>query len=112
MNNITTFQILFEPIILLFFLPRSPQQIIFISISLASRTKGNSFIIFVNFITWRELFFKSEVSIDKDSKREYLDKRTGEFSIIVVVEVSTFFYITSLSLISFQTITIDVLFLR
>ena len=100
MNKIISFQILFEPIILQmtwrFFLinvvfPWPPQQTIFISITLSSRTQVNSFIIFFNFITWRRVFFKSEVSIDKDSKRRYLDKRTGELTVIVVVELDLFF---------------------
>ena len=39
----------------------------------------------------KRVIFKSKVSIDKDSKRGYLDERTGEFPIIVVVEVSILF---------------------
>ena len=37
------------------------------------------------------IIFKSDVFIIKDSKREYLDERTGELLIIVVVEIDTFF---------------------
>ena len=39
----------------------------------------------------KRIIIKSEVSIDKDSKRGYLDETPGELSIIVVVEINTFF---------------------
>ena len=38
----------------------------------------------------KKIIIKSEVSIDKDSKRVYLDETIGELSIIVVVEINTF----------------------
>ena len=37
----------------------------------------------------KRIIFKSEVSIEKDSNRGYLDERTGELSIDVVVEIYT-----------------------
>ena len=73
------------------FFPLLPQRTISISIILSSKTLVTSIITFLTFITWRGFYFKSEVSIDKDSKRGYLDERTGELSIIVVVEVGIFF---------------------
>ena len=44
-------------------------------------------------ITPKGVFIKSEISIDKDSKRGHLDERTGELSIIIVVEVGILFTI-------------------
>ena len=78
--------------------PRSSQHTITISISLFSRTRVNSFIIFYNFIIYRGFSFKLEVSIYKESKREYLDEITGYLSINVVVDLAT--YITLLIWIS------------
>ena len=37
----------------------------------------------------KRIIFKSKISIDKDSKRGYLDERTGELSINEVVETYT-----------------------
>ena len=37
----------------------------------------------------KNIIFKSEFSIDKDSKRIHLDERTGELSINEVVEIYT-----------------------
>ena len=62
-----------------------------ISISLSSRTQVTSFIIFFKIITRRGLVFKSEVSINNDSKKGYLDESTGGLSIIVFLELGTFF---------------------
>ena len=67
--------------------PRPPQQIIPILTSLSSKTLVPSLIIFFNFITRKGLFFKSEVSIDKNSKKGYLDERTGELPINEIVEI-------------------------
>ena len=36
------------------------------------------------------IFFKSEVTTDKYSKVGYLDERTGELSMIVIVEIGIF----------------------
>ena len=45
---------------------------------------------FFNSITRRGLVYKSEVSIDNESKREYLVEGKGGLSIIVVVKLETF----------------------
>ena len=74
-----------------FFVPLPPQLSILISISLSSRTQVTPFIIFFKIITRRGLVFKSEVSINNDSKKGYLDESTGGLSIIVFLELGTFF---------------------
>ena len=67
-----------------------PQLVILIESSLSSRTRVTSFIVFFNFITRRGLVSKSEVSIDNESKRGYLDEGKGRLSILVVVNLETF----------------------
>ena len=66
------------------------QLLILIESSLSSRTRVTSFIVFFNFITRRGLVSKSEVSIDNESKRGYLDEGKGGLSILVVVNLETF----------------------
>ena len=71
------------------FFSRPPQLSIFIDISLSSRTRVTSFIIFFNFITRRGLVFKSEVSMNNESKKGYLEESIGGLLIIVVVKLET-----------------------
>ena len=59
-------------------------------ISLSSRTRITAFIVFFNFITRRGLVSKSEVSIDDESKRGYLDEGKGGLSINVFVKLESY----------------------
>ena len=72
-----------------FFL-RPPLLSKFMEISLSSRTRITAFIVFFNFITRRGLVSKSEVSIDDESKRGYLDEGKGGLSINVFVKLESY----------------------